>query len=101
MEVYRRLAAQRPDAFAEPLSTSLWVLADCLGETGNTMDAIETHEQALTTLAPLFERHVAALAPKIVAMTQEYLERCKQADHSPDTTLLQPIMDALPALDGN
>ena len=92
VEIRRRLAAARPDAFPDPLATALWVLSGRLADSGADDDAERTHRAALTTLAPLFQRHPAALAPKIAAMAKDYFERCQRTGQTPDEATLAPIL---------
>ena len=100
VETYRALAAARPAAFAEPLATSLWVLANRLDELERPIDAIDANHAAIETLAPLFHRHVEALAPRIGAMARGYLKRCERAGARSDESLLEPFANAFSTLRG-
>ena len=96
--LHRTLAAQRPDAFAENLAVSLWVLADCLDASSRQPDALAANAEAITILTPLFQAFPAAIRGRIVPIAQAYLQRCQTLGHDPDEALLAPVVAVLSAM---
>ncbi|MEO0764347.1 MAG: tetratricopeptide repeat protein, partial [Pseudomonadota bacterium] len=92
VEIRRSLAAARPDAFAEPFATSLWVRVDALDGAEPPGAAIASNAQAIATLTPLFRDYPGPLAPKMAGMAKEYLERCEKAGQDPDADLLAEVI---------
>lgn len=98
VEIRRSLAAARPDAFADPLSTSLWVYADRLETSDRPDDALVAHMDAARIMTPNLQRFPAALAPKMAAMLKEYFERCERFETDPDMESLAPAIAVFEAL---
>jgi hypothetical protein len=97
-ELYRALAAQRPDAFRPNLATSLWVLADCLDAMDRREEGLTANAEAIALLSPLFQRHKAAFASRIRGMAQAYVARCEALGREPDQQLLEPVLAELRAV---
>ena len=90
--LYRALAAQRPEAFAQNLATSLAALGITLAETSRTADAIASFADAVRTLTPTFVRYPAAIAPLMAQMLGDYLRLCEAASVEPNRELLAPVI---------
>jgi tetratricopeptide (TPR) repeat protein len=97
-ELYRALAAQRPDAFRPDLAMSLWVLADCLDAVDRRDEGLAANAEAITELSGLFQRHKRTFAGQIAGMAQEYLRRCETLGREPDEQLLAPVAAGLAEL---
>jgi hypothetical protein len=97
-DLYRTLAALRPDAFRPDLELSLNTLGICLSELGDREAALAAASEAISELSGHFLRHRRAFAGRIAAMAQDYLKRCEALGREPDQQLLAPVAAALLAL---
>ncbi|HEY1931106.1 MAG TPA: hypothetical protein VGG99_03765 [Acetobacteraceae bacterium] len=99
-ELYRTLAAQRPDAFRPYLATSLSVRANCFEAAGQMEYALADDVEAIALLAPMFVRLPQAFAPLMRAVARGYLQRCEKHGRQPDQALLAPVVAAFDQLRG-
>ena len=90
--LYRALAAQRPDAFAQDLATSFAVLGVRLAEALQAQEAIAAFAEAVQTLTPMFVRYPVAIAPLMTQTLREYIRLCEDAGAEPDRVLLPPVL---------
>ena len=88
----RTLAAQRQDAFAPDLATTLMVLATCLDAMDRGDDGLAANTEAIATLTDQFVRMPPAFARLMGAMAQKYIERCEKLGREPDLALLSPMI---------
>ena len=100
IDICRRLAAERPDAFLPNLAASLNNLGGCLSELGRREDALAAAEEAVTILAPFFLRLPAAHAQRMRVICRQYLELSQKVGVEPDAALLAPIVEAFQKLQG-
>ena len=98
VDIYRALAAVRPDAFRPDLARSLWALADRLDENGDLPGGMEATAEAIRVLAVPFLQLPAAFAQRMAQMTEAYQQRCEILERAPDADLLAPIVAALKRL---
>ena len=94
-DLYRALAAQRPDAFRPYLATSLWVLAKCLDAVDRRDGGVVANAEAITELSGLFQRHKRAFGGQIAGMAREVHQRCEVLGREPDPQLLAPVAAGL------
>jgi len=98
VEIYRSLAAERPDAFRPDLAMSLNNLGTFLSELGRREEALEAAREAVETLTPAFLKLTRAYANWMATMARNYVERAEALGQEPDAALLAPIAAALQAL---
>jgi hypothetical protein len=92
VDLYRALAAQRPEAFRPDLARSLCVLARRANELDNPQHAMLHAHEAISTLSQEFLCRPNAHAPLLRVMLREYLSLCETTQQSPDLTLLEPLL---------
>jgi tetratricopeptide (TPR) repeat protein len=97
-DIYRRLAAARPDAFRPDLAGSLGNLGNILTEFGQFDEALAARREAVATLAPYFLRWPARHARWMRVLARQYLESCEKLGVEPDVALLTPIVEAVQKL---
>ncbi len=95
VDIRRRLAASRPDAFLPGLALSLNNLGCDLGALGRREEALEAAEEAVRTLAPFFERRPAAFAGWMRIFVSNCQQRAADAGRPVDGELLGPILARL------
>jgi Tetratricopeptide repeat len=98
VDIRRRLAAERPDAFRPDLAMSLNNLGNRMSDLGRREDALAAAQEAVVTLSPLFLRLPQAYAQRMSVVARQYLERCESSGAEPDT-LLDPIVEAFQKLE--
>ena len=81
-DLYRRLAAERLDAFRPDLAMSLNSLGAMLSDLGRREDALAAAQEAVTTLAPFFLGLPQSYAQWMSVVAGQYLERCEAAGSS-------------------
>ena len=101
VKIYRKLAANNRDAFLPDLAGSLDTLATVLSELGDRQGALAAAREAVEMLAPFFLRYPQAFAPRMVTMVRNHRSRCEEGEEKPDDKLLDPIVAALAALQGD
>ena len=95
MEIRRRLAETRPDAFLPELATSMGAKSRNLAAHDRHVEAAQAAHEALEILAPFIERYPDAygeLAVNIAKDVQRYGEAAEQA---PNKALLDRVARAL------
>ena len=98
VELWRQLAAARPDAFVPNLASSLNNLANRLSDLGQREAALTAVREAVAVLSPFFLALPAAFAPRMLLAVQNYLNYAEQLQQEPDAALLAPIIKKLNAL---
>ena len=98
VNTYRRLAAERPDAFMPDLARLLGNLGNVLEASGRVEGACVAIREAVETLAPHFLQRPRVHAGRMASMGRQYIARCEALKHAPDMDLLAPIAAALLAL---
>ena len=91
VDLYRRLAAERPDAFTPNLAAALNTLADRLSEFGRPEDALAAAEEAVSLLSPYFQARPLAFAGWMQEMARVYRQLCEGLGREPDAALLAPV----------
>ena len=99
-ELFRDFANRRPEAFRVDFATSLVVLALVLTAVKRTCEALVACQDAIVTLRDLYLEVPRAFRPLMWGMIDLYAKLCDQLDKAPDTTLLAPLIEALPGEDG-
>jgi tetratricopeptide (TPR) repeat protein len=97
-DIYRRLAAARPDAFLPDLALSLNNLGARLSELGRREEALTAAQEATVTLAPFFLKLPAAYGQWMTVMARQYLKACEDLGVEPDAALLMPIVETFQKL---
>ena len=90
VELRRRLAQERPDAFTPDLAMSLGALGAILKQ-GDQGAGRDRFAEAIALLSPLFLRLPQAFAPLMGALRHDYLDCCQQLGEAPDAALLGPL----------
>jgi len=91
--LYRKLAAERPDAFLPDLAMSLGALGSCYRGQGQTRKAKEAFEEGLGKLSPLFLHLPEAFARLMAALCREYLSEVAALKEEPNPQLLGPVLE--------
>ena len=99
VDLHRRLAAERPDAFTPDLATSLNNLANRLSGLGSREEALAAAEEAVGLLSPYFQARPKAFAGQMQVVARVYLKQCETLGREPDAALLAPIVEAFKALE--
>ena len=94
-DLFRQLAAQRPDDFLPALATSLNNMGWLLSDLGRREEALRATEEAVRTLSPFFVRYPDAFFPRMEIIGRTYLELLAEFGREPDEQLLSPIVDLL------
>ena len=94
-QLYRELAAARPDAFRPNLAMSLAVLANCLESVERAAEGLTANTEAIVTLREPFLDVPSAFAHWMLPMVQQYLQRAEALAVEPDAALLEPIVRKL------
>src|SRR5262249_13835511 len=95
VDIYRRLAQTRPDAFLPDLARSLGVLGHALTQAGRHADAAAAFHEGLETIAPFVERHAQAFGELALTLGRIYVAACEEAGAAPDAALLERVGNAL------
>ena len=98
VQLYRPLAAARPDAFQPALASSLNNVATFFSELGQREAALAAAQEAVSLLAPFFLALPQAFADWMVVAARNYREYAEQLNQQPDADLLLPIIEKLNAL---
>ncbi len=101
VDIYRRLAKDRPDVFLPELAISMGVLGTCLAGAGRLREATDAFVNGIRTLAPAFNALPQAFAMLMDTLVSEYLTHAKKADETPDMDLLGPIQAKLEEIDNS
>jgi tetratricopeptide (TPR) repeat protein len=99
-QIYRDLAAARPDAFRPNLALSLANLANRLFDLGRRQDALAAAKEAVSTLGPFFLAHPAAFSSWMGSIVHVYSRLSDDLDQRADTAILQPVLEAFEKLAG-
>ena len=100
MDIRRRLAAQRPDAFLPDLAQSLNNLGMDLSDLGRREEALQATAQAVRLSMPSVERYPQAFLDNYRTYLQNLRERCAELDQDPDADpLVRQATELLARLD--
>jgi hypothetical protein len=91
VDIYRRLAQSRPDAFLPNLAMSLGRHGRALAAAERHADAAAAAREGLMTIAPFVERYPQVFGELTRALTQDYLSACKKSGKEPDQALLARV----------
>jgi tetratricopeptide (TPR) repeat protein len=83
VDIRRRLAEARPDAFLPDLAMSLGAMSRALGALGHHAEAAQTANQALELLAPFVELYPERFGPLAHAIETDELRYTKTANQLP------------------
>jgi hypothetical protein len=83
VELYRKLAAAQPDAFLPGLARSLNVMADHLESLSRLADAVQSDEEALRALGPMFLSTPAPFSTSMAVIVYDYIRRLQVLNRQP------------------
>ena len=95
VEIRRRLAAQRPDAFLPDLARSLGAYGVVLRGLGRSAEAAATFAEGLRAILPFVRALPAAFGGLASALLQGYLRACAEAGEAPDQALVAQARRAI------
>jgi hypothetical protein len=98
VDLYRQLAAARPEAFRPDLAMSCGTLGTILAAGKDHTAAKAAFEEGIHALAPLFAALPAAHASLMRALAASYARECEECGEPPDAELLAPVTGALARL---
>ena len=98
VDIYRSLAAERPEAFSADLALLLANLALNLDEADRTEEALAAATEGMARLAPLFLRLPPAYAQPMALVSYRYYELSEKLGREMDMTLLGPVYATLQML---
>ena len=101
VDIRRRLAELRPDAFLPDLARSLGTLGQTLATAERHAEAAAAAREGLAAIEPLAARHLDAFGGLARALGRDHLEACERAGIEPDTELLGRVARALGAGDAD
>jgi len=96
VELYRRLAARNPDAFAPDLANALHTMAQVLRGLGRVAEAVERAEEGLRLVVPHLRRLPDAFEETASELVEAYTAACTEAGREPDAELLA-LVNEIPA----
>src|SRR5262249_60366487 len=95
VDIRRRLAQTRPDAFLPDLARSISVMSDALAALDKHEEAARAATQALEILAPFVEGYSQTYQGLARTIGADILRYCEAAGQQPDTTLLARVARAM------
>jgi tetratricopeptide (TPR) repeat protein len=95
VDIYRRLAQTRPDAFLPDLATSISVMSDILAALDRYGEAAQAATQALEILAPFVERYPQTYRGLARTIGDDILRYSEAAGQPPGNALLARVARAL------
>jgi len=95
VDIRRRLAQSRPDAFLPGLATSISVMSDVLAALGRDGEAAKASTHALEILAPFVERYPQTYGDLARTIGADILRYSDAAGERPDNALLERVARAL------
>jgi hypothetical protein len=95
VDIYRRLAQTRPDAFLPNLATSISGMSDTLAALDKHEEAARAATQALKILAPFVERYSQTYRDLARTISADILRYCEATGQQPDTALLERVARAM------
>lgn len=98
VDIRRRLAAERPDAFLHDLANSLNNLGRRLSEMERDDEALAAAHEAVIILVLFFLALPAAHGRRMRWIVDTYVERAAKVGQDPDSDLIDPIRQALEQL---
>ncbi len=99
VEIRRKLAADRPDAFLPDLATSLGARGAILESAECKEEALRSFEEGVRCLRPCFERYPEGHASLMAALVRDYFRLAEEVEVEVDAELLEPIVSVLQDLD--
>ena len=94
-ELYRRLAAQQPDAFLPDLARSLAVYGVILRGLGRHAEAAAAFAEGLRVIHPFVRASPAAFGELANALLQNYRGACEAVEETPDEALVAQARQAI------
>lgn len=94
--IYRKLAEARPDAFIPDLAMSLANLVYHLTALDRYEEAVSLSTEAITIIAPFYQRYPEAFADLSGKICYRYRKCCEALRQEPDASLLAPFADLAP-----
>jgi tetratricopeptide (TPR) repeat protein len=95
VDLYRRLAAQHPDAFLPDLARSLGAYGLVLRGLGRSAEAAAAFAEGLRAILPFVRALPAAFGGLAGALLQDYLRACAEAEEAPDEALVEQVRRAI------
>jgi tetratricopeptide (TPR) repeat protein len=95
VDLYRRLAAQHPDAFLPHLARSLGAYGLVLRGLGRSAEAAAAFAEGLRAILPFARALPAAFSGLAGALLQGYLRACAEAGEAPDEALVAQVRRAI------
>jgi tetratricopeptide (TPR) repeat protein len=95
VDIRRRLAQTRPDAFLPDLARSLSVTSDILAALERRVEAAQAAHHALELLTPFFERYPEAYGGLARTIGGDVLRYSEAAAQAPNMELLERVARAL------
>src|SRR5262249_19648768 len=95
VDIRRRLAQTRPDAFLPDLAMSLGVLGAGLAAMERHGEAAAARREGLAASSTFVERHRRVCGVIARALGRDHLAACEKAGVEPDQTLLERVARAL------
>jgi tetratricopeptide (TPR) repeat protein len=95
VDIHRRLAQTRPDAFLPDLARSLGAMSDVLAALDRHEEAARVATQAFEILAPFVERYSQTYQGLARTIAADILRYCEAAGQQPDNALLARVARAL------
>ncbi len=92
VEIYRELAAARPEAFKPDLAMSLNNLAIRLSDLGRREEALQQAQLAVELLGPYFQKYPMGFRDWMAKMIRQYLALCDRNHSKPNHNLLMPLV---------
>ena len=99
VDIRRRLAETRPDAFLPNLAMSLNNLGTMLSQLGRREEALQAAQEAVRTLLPFFERLPAAYARWMATMAKRYVVFAEENGSEGDQELMRRVMGVFKKLE--
>jgi hypothetical protein len=95
VDIRRRLAQTRPDAFLPDLARSISVMSKVLAALERHVEAAQAAHQALEILAPFVERYPEAYGQLVRTIGADVLRYSEAAEQPPNMALLERVARAL------
>ena len=99
VELYKALAATRPDVFKPELAKSFIILALQYERIGHLTYAYQFAHEAIITLKTSFQKRPLAHQKLMVTILQNYTRQCQAAGISVDEGLINPLQNVLQKLE--
>jgi len=101
VEIRRKLARQRPDAFLPDLARSLNNLGKVLSDLGRREQALGVGETAVRMLLPFFRSLPSAFSAQMENHFGNHLKRAEGAGREPDAELVREVEEVFSSLEAS